>query len=243
MAATETVELVIGQPVPGLNPNSILFQKQNSPYPHWVIDNAIDDDALSRVFYTLSSVQPQIWIEYNNDFERKKTTRNLGALSIFASRLIMQMQSAIFVDAIKNLTGVQDLVVDPGLHGMGYYRYESNGFLAPHMGYELHPILNLERRVSVLLFLNPDWNASWGGEHLIWDDNGLEVKNTIRPTHNRMLVYQNQDNGWMSVRPVQTPADSGQFLIVAATTYLTNPRSTATRKRSVFIPNRGYEFA
>jgi hypothetical protein len=126
---------------------------------------------------------------------------------------------------------------------MGIYRYDNGGFLAPHMGYELHPVLNLERRVNVLLFLTPDWNVGWGGHHLLWDDVGFNVVREIEPRQGRMVIYQSQENGWMSVRPIQTPGGENQYLAMAATTYLTQPRATATRKRAVFIPNRGYEFA
>jgi hypothetical protein len=243
MAATETVELLIGQPLVGFGGNSIVSQVQTQPYPYLVVENAIDTQILNEVFYTLPPSSWSSWMTYNNDFERKRTTRDLPLLSPFTRNLLESMQSSSFASIISAITGIPNLITDPGLHGMGIYRYDNGGFLAPHMGYELHPVLNLERRVNVILFLTPDWNVGWGGQHLLWDDVGFNVVQEIEPRQGRMIIYQSQENGWMSVRPIQTPGGENQYLAMAATTYLTQPRTTATRKRAVFIPNRGYEFA
>ena len=37
------------------------------------------------------------------------------------------------------------------------------GELNPHLDYETHPKLRMKRKVNCLIYINPQWQASWGG--------------------------------------------------------------------------------
>ena len=49
--------------------------------------------------------------------------------------------------------------------------------------------MNLERRLNVLIYLNPDWREEWGGSFEIWDKEMTRKVASFAPTENRMCCF------------------------------------------------------
>lgn len=50
------------------------------------------------------------------------------------------------------------------------------------------------RRVNVFLYLNPDWDPTWGGELELWDSVVGDVRKTISPAANTLIIFSSYDN-------------------------------------------------
>jgi len=131
-----------------------------------------------------------------------------------------------------------NLYPDFGLHGGGLHIHGSGGKLNTHLDYSIHPKLGLERRLNLIVYLNPDWQESWGGSLGLWRNNkgkpGKLVK-SIAPVFNRAVIFDTT-NAWHGLpEPIACP--EGQYRKSLAVYFLCDPRqSAASRSRALFAP-------
>ena len=52
---------------------------------------------------------------------------------------------------------------------------------------------NNKRKITVILYLNPGWCASWGGELLIYDSEGSEVIARVQPEFGTLVVFLSEE--------------------------------------------------
>ena len=57
-----------------------------------------------------------------------------------------------------------------------------------HVDGNYHDATGLNRRINALLYLNPEWEESWGGEFGIYNNDGSVQLKKIAPIFNRLVV-------------------------------------------------------
>ncbi|WP_162625617.1 2OG-Fe(II) oxygenase, partial [Mycolicibacterium llatzerense] len=67
------------------------------------------------------------------------------------------------------------------------------GFLKVHADFNRHHRLNLDRRLNGLLYLNKDWEESWGGHIQLWDRDMQHCVQKSLPIFNRFLLFATTD--------------------------------------------------
>ena len=85
------------------------------------------------------------------------------------------------------MTGIKGLIPDPYFMGAGIHKTLNGGFLDIHADFNLHGHMKVERRLNVLIYLNPPWQEDWGGSFEVWDKGMTEKKASFAPTENRMV--------------------------------------------------------
>ena len=108
-------------------------------------------------------------------------------------RLIQALHSPRFLEALAAATGVDGLIVDPHLDGGGLHQIERGGRLAIHRDFMEHPIMHVDRRLNVIVYLNEGWREEWGGALEIWDRNLRRCERRIAPVFNRTFVFLTTD--------------------------------------------------
>ena len=92
------------------------------------------------------------------------------------------------------------LFADSGLNGGGWHIHKQGGKLNTHLDYSLHPKLKLERKLNLIVYLNPDWNAEWGGALGFWGNESSskpgELVKEIPPKFNRAVIFDTTVNSW-----------------------------------------------
>jgi hypothetical protein len=71
--------------------------------------------------------------------------------------------SGPFLKALEELTGIPGLIADPYLSGGGQHQSGRGARLKVHSDFNVHPFLNLTRRLNMLVYLNEGWDSNWGG--------------------------------------------------------------------------------
>jgi hypothetical protein len=80
----------------------------------------------------------------------------------------------------------------------------------------------LYRRLNLLLYLNPDWNDTWGGQVEFWDRDVKACARSYVPSLNRCVVFETSDISYHGVAPLTCP-DGEVRRSFAAYYYTTDP--------------------
>lgn len=185
-----------------LNPNSISSMnhseyKNNNPFPHIVIDNFLNDDIINDIMKFSKSLKLEDCD--NNRLPPNKRTQYKYAYDNFKNfpdkikKLFLFLNSKEFVNKIEKLTGINGCVRgNTALKGAGFHKITNNGFLKLHTdfnNYEDKRKGSLDRRINLLLYLNPKWKEKYKGHLWLCNKNNRKVEKKILPILNRCVIF------------------------------------------------------
>ena len=159
------------------------------PFPHVVIDDFLPEDVLHDVIAEFPQPRQVDWINFNNSAEKKLATKAEAQMGNLTRFLLYQFNSSVFISFLENLSGITGLIPDPHFWGGGLHQIEPGGFLKIHADFTRHPILPLDRRINLLLYLNEDWQASYGGQLELWDTGMNRCEVRVLPLFNRCVIF------------------------------------------------------
>jgi Rps23 Pro-64 3,4-dihydroxylase Tpa1-like proline 4-hydroxylase len=166
------------------------------PYAHTSIDNFLPQklaDAVAREVPKPS--EPRQWDRYfAAGYEDKWAISDDPSLPPLTRDLVREMNSSLFLQFLERLTGIEHLLPDPHLEGAGIHLVPSGGVLQIHADFNYSKRLNAYRRVNVFLYLNPRWDASWGGALELWDAPHGSAQATFAPQFNRLVVFNSRSD-------------------------------------------------
>jgi Rps23 Pro-64 3,4-dihydroxylase Tpa1-like proline 4-hydroxylase len=165
------------------------------PYPHTVIDNFMNEQFLNRAVNHLEYVD---WGYDDGEDGNSNQVKKLyspykvgmeNTMPEHVTNLLNFLNSKEVLTYLEELTGIPDLIADPGLYGGGVHRILTGGKLSVHADYNFHPITKLHRRVNLLLYLNKDWKEEWGGDLQLWNKDMSMCVKKILPIFNRAVIF------------------------------------------------------
>lgn len=174
------------------NQISVLRRRyQNAePYPHIVLENFLEAQALEQGLAQFPGVQSGEWIQYLHVNERKFGKNDLGSLPPALKSIIETLNSDRFVQFLSELTGIKGLFADNNLEGGGLHQSQAGGFLNIHADFTVHPHhRDWQRRVNVLVYLNKDWQDSYKGHLEVWDKKMEHCVKKVAPIFNRCFIF------------------------------------------------------
>jgi Rps23 Pro-64 3,4-dihydroxylase Tpa1-like proline 4-hydroxylase len=159
------------------------------PFPHIVLDDFLPATFAAALH---DAFPPAHLASVNRSDEHQNLKRGFRPddLGDAASRAYVQpFGSRPFLLFLESLTGIEGLIPDPYYVGGGYQETLAGGSLAIHADFNLHPRLNLIRRINVLLYLNREWDPEYGGNLELWDAAAERCVTSIAPIFNRCVVF------------------------------------------------------
>jgi Rps23 Pro-64 3,4-dihydroxylase Tpa1-like proline 4-hydroxylase len=188
----------------------------NLPFPHIVIDNFLKDNIAQEINSIFPKQEDSIWYEYSNPIEKKFASDDIRKFPPLIAQTIHLLNSESFLKELINITGIQNLVSDPYLHGGGLHLIKTGGKLDMHLDYSIHPKLELQRRLNLILYMvDKDFKEEWGGELELWK--GKHDKTTdeytlttcekkVNPKFNRAVLFSTNDYSFHGhPEPLRTP--------------------------------------
>lgn len=159
------------------------------PFPHIVIDDFCSPEILNACIAFFPKKPDPASFSFDRDQERYKTSFNPDFLPDQLRSFFYSLNSRPFVQFLENLTGVEGLIPDPFFTGGGFHETTQGGHLSVHADFNIHRKLRLERRLNVLIYLNKDWEESYGGALELWDRRMKTCVKRIVPIFNRCVVF------------------------------------------------------
>jgi len=161
------------------------------PFPNITLNNFFSEDFLNIVldeFPDLTKLNESQ--DYNTKNEIKLSNNNYKKFSKNIKLFIDYLNSENFISFLQDLTSIKEkLVSDPDLQGGGLHEIKKGGILKVHTDFNRHPFLNLDRRINVLIYLNKNWEESYGGHLEFWNKNMTKCKKKISPNFNTMNIF------------------------------------------------------
>lgn len=215
---------------------------QTKPFRHWIIDGVCDSELIGPCWDNIPDADWPFWdTEYNSTANgvtteaKKRTCRNLAMMPGCIVQTLGYLASPQVVGKLRQMTGCADLIADPFYHGGGLHVTEPGGVLGCHIDYAIHPMAPyLERRFNLIVFLNPKWEAEWGGQTQFWNDDATKVEAQYPPKFNRGVMFETGDLSYHSAAAVCGP----QRRATLAVYYLAPARPGVVRKRALWVPQR-----
>ena len=165
-----------------------------SPFPHVVLENLFSDDVLEGVLADFPAPGDPAWGRFDNPHEKKLGNyRRLLDTSEAIRGFLTALNSAQALAFLEELTGIDGLIPDPYFGGGALHQIVRGGFLKVHADFNWHPKLRLDRRLNMLVYLNRDWKAEYGGALELWDRGMKRAEKTILPVFNRTVVFSTTD--------------------------------------------------
>ena len=216
------------------------------PFNYWVVDNFLPIETAKKLSEEFLDYNYPTWFCYNNTLENKKTCNDWYQFPPKTYEFFMHLSSAEFLGKIKSLNGIEKLYPDIGLHGAGWHIHGTGGKLNVHLDYSIHPKLNLQRKLNLILYLTEEWDTSWGGGLELWshDSETKKPKEKIKIVYNvfnRAILFDTTQNSWHGFpEPITCP--EGTYRKSIAFYYLTDPpEEVELRKRALYAPTKDQE--
>lgn len=232
----------------GLNLNIVRenITSFNSPYDHHVIENFLPENIVEKVSSEFFEFDDERWYCYDNPLENKRTIQDWSRFPKNTYSLFQYLCSQEFVDFVKEVTGIQNLYPDYGLHGGGWHMHGRGGNLNVHKDYSIHPKLNLQRKLNLIIYLSKDWNVSWGGGLELWSHNQdtnrpLKKEKVVECIYNRAVLFDTTQNSWHGL-PNHLTCPENEYRKSLAIYYLTDPvGKVEERTRALYAPREEQE--
>lgn len=187
--------------------------QSKTPYHYTCIDNFLPLEILEKVRAEALEMGDQP-AQNSSENEKLKTSYNPDRMPVFSRSVFHALNSRPFLQFLENMTGIKGLIPDPYYGGGGIHRTNTTGHLDIHADFNHHKIMNLERRVNLLIYLNPGWKEEYGGSFEVWTDDMSEKVAGFAPVMNRMCCFSTGSNTMHgNPEPVNHPEDDPRLSI------------------------------
>lgn len=159
------------------------------PFKYVVIDDFLHEQAARSIHAEYPSIDPN-WIDSNGLHTRGKWASPVMTGSA-AENFFSEVNSTSFRHYLGRITGIQNLIEDTKLNGAGYHQIREGGFLNVHV--DFNKLDKLDRRLNLIVYMNPDWREEFGGYLELWDMTKKTRIANIAPLLNRCVIFETNE--------------------------------------------------
>lgn len=209
-----------------------------APYHHICIDDFLPLPIVERV-RAEALEQRRKDAEFSSAQEHLKASYNPDDLPVYSRAVFSALNSLPFIRFLEEMTGISGLIPDPHYTGAGIHRTETTGYLGIHADFNHHKRMNLERRLNVLIYLNPDWQPDYGGAFEVWTKDMKTQVAAFPPIMNRMCCFSTSSESYHgNPEPVNHP-EGAPRLSIALYYYTATWEPGRIAHSTLFRPRKG----
>jgi 2OG-Fe(II) oxygenase superfamily len=198
--------MISDQALAGVPAAAQQFQ-QREPFRHVVIDGFLQPGVADALLAEFPEFNPALAINEDGVVGNKAVCERIRALGPHYSRLDEFIQTQDFLGLVSRITGIPDLLYDPHYFGGGTHDNRNGQALDAHVDFNRHPVTNTHRRLNLIIYLNPDWQAEWGGVLELHSDPASDHDRVTRvvPLFNRAVIFETTEHSWHGFSPIRLP--------------------------------------
>lgn len=179
------------------------------PFPHLVIDDFLAPGVAERLLAAFPGFEQGNFVGDDGQPGGKSTSDKVRQLGEAYRALDDAIQSPAFLQALSRLTGIDGLIYDPWYLGGGTHENRNGMSLDPHVDFNFHPSERWHRRLNLIVYLNPVWEAQWGGCFELFRDPHTSPRPdvSIAPVFNRCAIFETSERSWHGFDQIQLPPE------------------------------------
>jgi hypothetical protein len=214
--------------------------REGDPFPHIQIDGLFPAEVLEEVLAEFPKPAEMNWRSYDSVTEKKLGMRLGNKIGPRSQEFLNTLNSPPVLKYLEELTGIPGLIPDPYFLGGGLHQIERGGFLKIHADFNWHEAMRVHRRINLLVYLNKDWDESYGGHLELWDgDKAGGCRKKIAPLFGRTVVFNTTDFAYHGhPDPLNCPADRTRKSIAIYYYSATRPASELTQEHGTLFLQR-----
>ena len=170
---------------------------KQAPYDHIVIDNFFNEEYINELVKYSKKLKlkdsSKVKLPPNKDTQYKYAYDNIDEFPKVIRKIFKSLVSAEFCKKLEEFTGIKNFISNnEKLKGGGFHKITNKGFLNLHTdfnNYQDNLFGSLDRRINLLVYLNPNWKEEYGGHLWICDKNKKTVCKKILPIMNRCVIF------------------------------------------------------
>lgn len=196
---------------------------QAEPFRHIVIDNFLESEAAETMLRDFPVFDPKYALNEMGEVGGKAVVETVAEISLFYKQFSEYIKSKSFLGAISAITGIDDLLADETLFGGGSHENLHGQELDAHVDFNYDERRWLHRRLNVLIYLNQEWEESWGGSIELHSDPRHPERNEIKsipPLFNRCVIFETNEYSWHGFPKINLPEDKRRLSRKSFSIYL-----------------------
>ena len=180
------------------------------PFPHVVIDDLLTPEARAEVLAALPRYEDaaQVGHQFETVNEHRKVqVTDQAKLPEPLQRLLRELHGPQWLQTLYDITQVPALECDERLIGGGLHMTGRRGRLDVHADFNYLPDIERFRRLNLLLYLNDEWPAEYGGQLELWDQQMKTCHHVVEPKVGRCVIFATSTTSFHGTRRVTCPPD------------------------------------
>ncbi|MHB8744678.1 MAG: 2OG-Fe(II) oxygenase [Sulfuricaulis sp.] len=177
------------------------------PFRHVVIDDFLAPDFCAQLLAEFPPFERGNACNEAGELGNKSTVEKIRGLGSTYAELDDHIQTRAFLDLIGRITGIPHLLYDPWYFGGGTHENRHGQDLDAHVDFNRHPIERWHRRLNLIVYLNREWDAAWGGALDLHSDPRAadDAITSIEPRYNRAVIFETTEWSWHGFRRIDLP--------------------------------------
>ena len=211
--------------------------QESGPVKYVLINNFFTEEWANKLYNDFPSPEDGSapWKKFDDPVERRYTLWNFKGIPSDVSA-VEAAHKPEFIKYIETITGFENILIDPCYeHATGLTAIPRNGKLGIHLDVNINKQSGTQRRCNLLIYLNKDWEDSYGG-HLCVGDSPSTCRNILAPSWNTAIILENSSVSYHGV-PIPLSCPEGVFRKNLAIYYSSLPLANAdSRFRASWFP-------
>jgi hypothetical protein len=182
------------------------------PFPYFVFDDFLPAELARELAEGFPTPEHKGWKRRDHDEQAARLGQlqrtGFADIAPVVRHVLAELCGMAFLDFLGALTGIEGLIADPHFSGAGPSLTLPGGHLALHADFNRDRRRHLARAVTVLLYVNREWQSEWGGELELWNRERTSCEARVSPRPNRLAVLAHGDDYWHGhPAPLACPPD------------------------------------
>lgn len=179
------------------------------PYKHIVIDNFLDAE-IAESLYQHFPKMTELRKHYKGINENKSEGSSFEQYHVDFVKVLEALKSPEFVQWLEQVVQIDDLMLPDDHRGAGVHQGRNGSFLDIHVDFSIHPVLNLHRRLNLLIYLNKDWKDEYGGHLELWNENVSRLDKVVKVNFNRAVIFETTDTSYHGYDLISIPEEQSR---------------------------------
>lgn len=206
-------------------------------FKYTIIDNFFNETVINDILNSINNLSNDKantkFFGGKHEHNKYTFTKNLGDL---LTNVFEELATEHFCKKLENLFEINDLIYNERkLKGAGVHRITNKGFLGVHTDFNTYKSSEhglLDRRLNVLIYMNPEWKDAYKGDLLLC--NKQTILKRISPILNRCVIFTTTDE---SLHGHPEPLNTMCRNSIAMYYYTKNNNKDTVRHSTIFYEN------